>query len=78
MEDISDNNPNLDEMQERGWAWLQRSRKLPEGWKHGAPYTDDDYATEAAKRLHEEERDDPDKYSTPPTTELIIVSWKNK
>lgn len=85
MDDISDNNPGLEEMRERGWAWLQRSRQT-DGWKYGAPYTDDAYATHNVKsRLHPfDEREGVDNIPVeeveeemPPPQELIIVSWED-
>lgn len=70
MDNISDRNPDLDEMEARGWAWLQRSLTASGNYKHGAPYTEDEYAKQAVKRLHEESE------GSVQTQELIIVSWE--
>lgn len=44
---ISERNPYLDEMQERGWAWVHVSA---DGDKYGAPHTDDEHAARAVER----------------------------
>ena len=61
MDNISENNPDLDEMKERGWAWIQRNEVTG---KHGAPYTDDEYA---AIKVREDDQLICD--------ELLIVWW---
>lgn len=75
MKPISESNPNFEEMGERGWAWILRERVEK---KHGAPFTDDEYATDAVYRHHPEERDEdfPEGEYTIMTTDLIIVSWE--
>jgi len=68
MDSISERNPDLDEMKERGWAWLQRSKVSK---TCGAPYTDDEYAMNAVQVHREEGKTD----EGIPTQELIIVWW---
>lgn len=75
MEPISENNPDLDEMRERGWAWIQRSTITG---KHGAPYTDDWYATAMVRSNHPEESEDEENIDTSELSirqELLIVWW---
>jgi len=65
MKDISQNNPHLDEMKERGWAWIQRNEITGE---YGAPYTDDEYAAKKVK-------DDIQFHSPINKDKLLIVWW---
>lgn len=74
MDNISDRNPDLDEMEERGWAWLQRSPDGTGSYKYGAPYADDDWAVDAVERHHTSDIDESE-HSTS-QQELLIVSWE--
>ena len=40
MENISDRNPHLDDMRDKGYAWVLRSTLTG---KYGAPSTDDEW-----------------------------------
>jgi len=61
-EKISDNNPHLELMEEKGWAFVQTN-----GFgKYGAPYVDHDYAEEFENTPEGHPRSD---------QELRIISW---
>jgi len=70
MDDISESNPCLEEMKERGWAWVQRSTVSDE---YGAVYTDDEYAADAVRRFYEDEGGGG---LGSHHQELLIVSWE--
>ena len=71
---ISENNPHLAEMRERGWAWVATN-----GFgAYGAPHTDDEQAQEQEERYHQDEEtcwEDPEEIRFS-QQELRIISWE--
>lgn len=70
---ISERNPDLEEMRERGWAWIATNGL----GKYGAPHTSDEYAQDQVERHHQDEEtewDDPEEIRFS-TEELRIISW---
>ena len=73
-DNISERNPDLEEMRERGWAWIAVNGHA----KHGAPHTDDSYAARQVHRHHpsDDPEYDPDEYGSMTYQELRIVSFE--
>lgn len=72
---ISDRNPSLEEMWERGWAWVSTNRH----GKYGAPHTDDDYAADQVRRYHnDEEEEEPRPRFDQTDHELRVISWEEE
>lgn len=82
MDSISENNPYLDKMQERGWAWIIKSADD----KYGAPFTDDGYAAGVVGREHPFDEGEPlenvpeqevemAEGRLPGRAELAIITW---
>lgn len=52
MDNISDDNPELDNIEEQGWCWIQGST-ISDKW--GCPYARNDWAERAVEMHHPEE-----------------------
>lgn len=74
IDSISERNPHLDEMRERGWAWIATNSY----GKYGAPHTDDEYAAQQVERYHQDEEtdwEDPEEIRFS-QQELRIITWE--